>query len=487
MQSAFRSTVFPRRWLLWIAAGLLLRLVFIYFPRPIDDDTWDYLQLGHNLLHSGIYGMGSGGNISPSFFRLPGYPLFLATFELLFARIWPTAWLNTVYVAQTLADLASGLLLAALARRHLSPRAAEVSLALAMLCPFTAVYAAVSLTECLSVFAVSLGLYAAGRALAAEVAGHRDYAAVVLAGSAATLATYLRPDGILLFAALTLGLAWYGVRAPAPHNASGSAFARAAGVTALYAGVFLSLLSPWVIRNWITFRVFQPLAPRYINDPGETPLPGVHRWLRTWSFEFVTTANVGWNLPGDRIDLADLPPRAFDSPRQREQTLALIADYNRKAELTPDLDRRFAALADERIHGHLFRYFVALPLLRVADMLLRPRTEAFYLDVFWWRWSEHPGETIAAILLGLIDLAYIALALWGFLGRRVPFPVMLGSYLVLRCLLLATVETPEPRYTLECFPLFIVAAAAALAPAGAAPARKAIEQARYATMQGIRP
>jgi len=36
---------------------------------------------------------------------------------------------------------------------------------------------------------------------------------------------------------------------------------------------------------------------------------------------------------------------------------------------------------------------------------------------------------------------------------------------VLRCLLLATMENPEPRYTLEFFPVLIVAAAAALVPA----------------------
>jgi hypothetical protein len=41
---------------------------------------------------------------------------------------------------------------------------------------------------------------------------------------------------------------------------------------------------------------------------------------------------------------------------------------------------------------------------------------------------------------------------------------MLGGYLLLRCLLLATMENPEPRYTLECFPILIVAAAAAIAP-----------------------
>src|SRR5271157_1985831 len=195
-----------KRWMLWIAAGVLLRLVLIAFPRPSDDDTGVYLELGHNLLHHGIYGIADGNDLTPSLFRLPGYPLFLATIELFFAGILPNAWLNVVYVLQAAADLAGGLLLAAFARRFLSHRAAEVALALAMLCPFTAAYAGIAMTECFSVFAIALGLYAAGRALAAQAAGSSDFPALILAGLASAFAALLRPDGILLFASIGLAL-----------------------------------------------------------------------------------------------------------------------------------------------------------------------------------------------------------------------------------------------------------------------------------------
>ena len=67
-----------------------------------------------------------------------------------------------------------------------------------------------------------------------------------------------------------------------------------------------------------------------------------------------------------------------------------------------------------------------------------------------------------AILVGLINLFYVAAAAWAFLRRRVPWPWMLGGYVVLRCLLLGTMENSEPRYSLECFPIFIVAVAAAM-------------------------
>jgi hypothetical protein len=472
-----RWYLWPRRAWLWIAAGLVLRLLFIWFPRPGDDDTLDYLQLGHNLLHYGIYGMGSGADLSPTMYRLPGYPIFLATFEFLFARLWPNTWLNAVFLFQTFADLATGLLLAAFARRHLSDRAAEVVLALAMLCPFTAAYADIAMTECFSVFAIALGLYAAGRALAAQASGSRDLPALILAGLASALATLLRPDGIVLFASIGLGLFFYSIRdrysipgnpissRPLTQLASatplGLSLRRSLAATFIFCVAALLPLLPWIVRNWVDFHVFQPLAPRY-SDPGEPSIAGARRWLRTWTIEYVDTANVCWNFPGEAIDLASIPPRAFDSPQQREQTLALIAEYNQADALSPSLDARFAALADERIHDHPLRYYVALPLLRDADMLLRPRTIEFDLDVFWWRWSEHPTQSAWAIFLGLINLFYVAAAAWAFIRGRVLWAWMLGSYLILRFVVLGAMENPEPRYTIQCFPILILAAADAL-------------------------
>lgn len=466
MSAPIQPPRWPRRWFIWIAAGIALRLLFIWFPRPGDDDTLDYLQLGHNLLHHGIYGMGSGADLSPTTYRLPAYPIFLATFEFLFARFWPNTWLNAVFLFQTIADLASGLFLAAFARRHLSDRAAEFTLALAMLCPFTAAYAGIAMTECLSVFAIALGLYTAGRALAAQAAGNRDLLALIFAGLASAFAALLRPDGILLFASIGLALFLYGIcgrPATQPASAASPSFAlrRNLATLSIFCAAALLPLIPWTVRNWVDFHVFQPLAPRYA-DPGEQSLAGARRWLRTWTIEFVSTANVCWNFPGDTIDLADLPPRAFDSPQQREETLALIAEYNQNTNLPPWLNDRFAALADQRIHDHPFRYYVTLPLLRDADMLFRPRTIEYDLDVFWWRWSDHPAQSAWAIFLGLINLFYVAAAAWAFLRRRVPWPWMLGAYLILRFIVLGAIESPEPRYTVECFPIFIVAAAAAL-------------------------
>jgi hypothetical protein len=459
-----------KRSVIWIACGVLLRVILIAFPRPGDDDTGIYLELGNNLLHHGVYGMAHGQAVTPSLFRLPGYPLILAVTEQLFSGIWQHGWLNAVFIFQAAADLAGGLLLAAFVGRFLSPRAAEVALALAMLCPFTAAYAGIGMTECLSVFAVSLSIYAAGRAIGAAQADGRGFElmsratarAIVLAGCAASLAMLLRPDGALLFAALAAGLFAYTSAA-----GCGSRLRSATASTALFCAVALLPLVPWTVRNWTVFHVFEPLAPRHVNDPGERVNLGFYRWMRTWSVEYSTTDSIFWSVGSENIELEDLPARAFDSPQQTEETRLLLDEYNRWNGISPELDQRFAALAAERIRTHPLRYYLALPILRVADMALRPRTEAFYLDISWWLWSEHPGQTIVSVALGLVNLGYMGLAAWAFLRGRVPLAWMLGGYLLLRCLLLGTMENPEPRYTLEFFPILIVAAAGAIAPRSA--------------------
>jgi hypothetical protein len=444
-----------------MALGVLLRLLLIAFPRPSDDDTGVYLELGRNLLLHGVYGMAHGTMVTPSLFRLPGYPLILAVTEQLLSGIWQHGWINVVYLFQAAADLAGGLLLAAFARRFLSDRAAEAALALAMLCPFTAAYAGIAMTECLSVFAVSLGIYAAGRAIAAARTDGRDTWVIALAGCAAGLAMLLRPDGALLFAALAAGLFAY--TAAASHGLR-LRLRSATASTAIFCAVALLPLVPWTVRNWAVFHVFEPLAPRHVNDPGERVNLGFYRWMRTWSVEYSTTDSVFWSVGSENIELADLPARAFDSPQQIEETRLLLDEYNRWNGISPELDARFAALAAERVRAHPLRYYLTLPILRVADMALRPRTEAFYLDISWWLWNEHPGQTIVSVLLGLINLGYVALAAWAFLRGRVPLAWMLSGYLLLRCLLLGTMENPEPRYTLEFFPILIVAAAAAITP-----------------------
>jgi 4-amino-4-deoxy-L-arabinose transferase-like glycosyltransferase len=438
-------------WCAILAAGLLLRLWFLAHQMTPDDDTDVYTELAGNLFHHGIYGIATNGEIDPTLIRLPGYPLFLA----LVFRVFGWGNIDAVLAVQIAIDLLGCWLIASFVREQVSRRAGTVALALAALCPFTAAYAATALTECLSVFAVSLAVWSAGRLLQAQAGGRGDRSALLLASLAMALAMLLRPDGALIAATVVAAIVWYAWR---------KGTLRSGFKTALLCGVLAALpLAPWAARNWVTFHVFQPLAPRRVNDPGEYVTYGFYRWMNTWSVDIVSTGAVFWNAGTDTIDIHDLPSRAFDSPAQRAETAELLDRYNATKTITPELDARFARLARERVRAHPLRCLVWVPFLRVADMFLRPRTETLTLKPDWWRFQAPPLELFELAVLGSANVALVALALWGLARGRVPWPALAVVYLVVRCALLSTMENSEPRYTLEALPVLTVCAACALA------------------------
>lgn len=437
-------------WLAVLTAGLLLRLYFLQNQMTPDDDSDVYTELASNLFHHGIYGIATDGVIDPTLIRLPGYPLFLGLVFSLFG--W--ANFNAVIAVQIGIDLLGCWLIASFVREAVSERAGTVALVLAALCPFTAAYSTMALTECLSVFAVSLAMWASGRLLRAQAAGVRAHGALLYASLAMALAMLLRPDGVLVAAGVTAATVWCAWRQG--RLLVGLKSAMLCGLLAVLP------LAPWAIRNWRTFQVVQPLAPRRVNDPGEYVTYGFYRWMNTWSVDIVSTGAVFWNMGSDVIDINQIPSRAFDSPAQRAQTAELLNEYNQQKTVTPELDAKFAELARERVRAHPWLCLVWVPTLRVADMFLRPRTEVFTLDPEWWRFQSPPRELIELVVLGLMNVGLVAVALVGIVRGRVPWVAFAVVYLLLRCALLSTMENSEPRYTLEAMPILIACAACAL-------------------------
>ena len=141
-----------------------------------------------------------------------------------------------------------------------------------------------------------------------------------------------------------------------------------------------------------------------------------------------------------------------------------IADYNQSQELTPESDARFAQLAAERIRAHPVRYYIVLPVLRVADMWLRPRTELLSADPRWWEFNDERRESALAVGFGVLNLIYVLAALLAITRGRpqLRYLGLMGGFVLLRSVFLGTIENPEPRYTLECFPVLLVWAAAFL-------------------------
>jgi hypothetical protein len=171
---------------------------------------------------------------------------------------------------------------------------------------------------------------------------------------------------------------------------------------------------------------------------------------------------VYWQVPDLPIDPAQLPSRAFDSPQQKEQTLQVLAQYNAELRIPPALDRGFEELAEQRIRSSPLRYYAWLPALRIASMWLRPRTEILPSDIRWWEFNDETEWSALAIFLMLVNLFLVIAAVAGLWRAR--FTQHLGlllTFVVLRSLFLGTLENPEPRYMLECFPVVLVLASAA--------------------------
>lgn len=217
----------------------------------------------------------------------------------------------------------------------------------------------------------------------------------------------------------------------------------------------LAPFAVWTWRNWTVFHVFEPLAPRLATDPGEDPHRGWERWVKTWCLDFVSTYEIYWNVPDGELEVGKLPARAFDSVAERDETVALAADYNRGLELTPEIDARFGRLAAERVAADPLRFYVWLPLGRLADMWLRPRVENLPIDLDWWVYSHHFVETRFSWGYAGLNALYLLLGIAGMCMRPRFWGCML-AYAVLRSALLLTVEAPEARYTLECFPILFV-------------------------------
>jgi 4-amino-4-deoxy-L-arabinose transferase-like glycosyltransferase len=446
-------------------AGLALRVFFVLkFPVTDSGDAPFYIELAWNWLKNGVYGFPVNGQLAPVDMRVPGYPAFLAA-VFAFAGNSPRA----VMLAQAVLDLATCFLIALIASR-LAPEAARrrVALAglwLAALCPFTANYTAVVLTETLTIFLTTLAiLILLETELGRKISNFRDGSFArgllnpwFLAGIVVGFGTLVRPETpLLLFAAgLVLAIKWW-----RPVN----------WLKLLRAGLLLTVgvvlpLIPWAARNWRTLHDVQFLAPRYSELPGEyTPL-GFNEWTNTWMWHFRDVYLTQWKLNVEEISLDDIPATAFDSAAERGRVSDLLDQYNEELTVGPALDQQFREVARERTLRHPLRTYLKIPFLRALTLWFTPRLELLpysgHLRPVRVEWEDDRPDFVVTLALVVVNIIYLGMALvGGWMARRHPGVALLVVFIIIRTAFFTTfVETPEPRYVLECFPAVIALAA----------------------------
>ena len=484
VSSIVRCVLFMKRIfshsVLALAAGLCLRLFFVLrYPVNSSGDTALYEQMATNWLKRHVYAMNVNGAISPVDLRMPGYPAFLALIYAITGRTGPDARFY-VMMGQVAVDLCACLITAGLAALLLSmnpvsgswKRGFIVTLWIAALCPFTANYTAVPLTEVFAGFFTA----AAFAALVALIwvayggrtelfgtgwaAGHAESWIALASGFLIGMGTLFRPETPLLLAGAWILIAFIWVRK--------GRFAFCLQLLALSAIGCVVPLAPWAVRNAVTLHEVQFLAPKNSNLPGELVRYGFMAWERTWLFRVRDCYLVPWKLNGEEINLDDIPARAFDTQEERERTGAILEQYNEDATLTPEEDAAFGRLARERTARYPLRTYLWLPIARAFVIWFTPRIEllpysgdVFPLEEAWENDAVDQSVTVGFFFLNVL---YVAFAVWGVWrlwkrGSTVRLAVVfLVGYMVLRTAFLTTIETPEPRYVLECFPAVLALA-----------------------------
>ena len=458
-----------------LAAGFCLRLFFVLKFPANSGDTVLYEQMATNWLKHHVYAMDVGGVVTAVDLRMPGYPAFLAVIYALTGRTAADARL-WVMLAQILVDLGTCVAIAFLARRFApgDGKAGFVSaLWLSALCPFVANYTAVPLTEVWAVFFTTQALIGLVELIhrppeleailkRSEFVKSRELFKVAgLAGLFCGVGTLFRPEApILLVAAIPI-IYWV--------LSSQAGWKRALTTVCIAAAPCILPLIPWAIRNAVTLHEVQFLAPKNSNLPGELVPYGFMAWEKTWLYRVRDCYLVPWKLNDESIDLDSIPARAFDTPDEKERVGAILEQYNTDLTLTPEEDADFARLARERTSRHPLRTYIRLPLARAVTIWFTPRIELLPVsgNVFplAQTHADDPVDQATTVGLFLLNLLYLGLAVWGAIRLCLwnpaakPVVLLIAAFLVLRTGFLSTLETPEPRYVLVCFPAIIALAA----------------------------
>ncbi|MGB7848233.1 MAG: hypothetical protein WBL63_21660 [Candidatus Acidiferrum sp.] len=452
----FHKHLFPA-----LLAGLSLRLFFIWKFPFASGDTPCYEELARNWLHYGVYGLFSNGHLYPTDVRLPGYPGFLA---VIYSLAGPGR--NAVFLAQAFVDLATCILVVCIAARLAAganettrSRITIAALWLAVLCPFTANYAAVPLTEVPTIFLTTLAILIFLLPSAHQLDLIRERVDILravwtwfLGGLVVGLGTLFRPETPLLLVAV---LPMYWLRGWRPVNWEKLTLA----TLWVIAGVLMPL-APWAARNAHTLGRVQFLAPRYAESFGEAVPTGFYAWTQTWMFRSRDAYLSSWKLPIEPISLDDLPAYAFDSPEERSRVAFLLERYNRERGMSAQVDLEFTNLAQERTRRHPLRSYVWIPIERTAAMWFTPRTALLpFSGQLWPRsdgWHEGPKGFAITLGLALLNFLYAGLAILGVMRwRESPGIALIVAFIVIRTAFLTQMQTCEPRYVLVCFPALL--------------------------------
>lgn len=415
-------------------------------PPPNGDAKGRYIATAVNLLDGHGFSLSQQPPYTPSEATVPVYPLLVAATFSVFGR-HPMA----VRAVQVCLDLITCVLVGFVSFNlaHLNRRRLAATFAMIIygtLSWFTAIWAADLLTE---TFALFLTMLVLALCIPAFKSGNQRGWLWFVVGLVSGAAILTRPDSVLLAGAV--GVVLLG------RLAVERSWVRLRDLLVFCVAVPL-VLSPWIARNYLSLSKFQPTASEYgLPQPQYMPTGYLH-WLRTWITDETYFSNVfppAFHIGTAYFDPNQLPDSAFDSSAERQRVLNLIDRYNQTRLFDPAISDEFEAIANQRIWHSPIRFFVFLPLRRIASM---------WLTGFVVRQPTNHGGVIKMlplisprVILAIRILSVLPIIIGGGLGLallsgRSALLALVWLVILGRTIFMAYFYAPESRYIVEAYP-----------------------------------
>ncbi len=219
-----------------LAVGVRLTFVHLFAQPPVNDLLWND-AVGWNLAQGHGYTASQSEPRVPGIFRTPGYPAFLAIVYWLFGHSY-----NAVYTAQSILDAGSAILIGTIALHYFPKRISLLTSLLYAIYPYPAMFCPVLHQDILLVFCVLFILFLLTRAIKSD-----GQAPWILVGVAAGLTALVKANMVLFIAVPAAAILFY-------------FRTRRIQRLAVVLGSMIVVLLPWIIRNYVVFGSFPPLA-----------------------------------------------------------------------------------------------------------------------------------------------------------------------------------------------------------------------------------
>jgi hypothetical protein len=221
---------------------------------------------------------------------------------------------------------------------------------------------------------------------------------------------------------------------------------RATQATLIFLLTLIAVLTPWMIRNHVTFGALRPLGG--VHEQVEMPYI---QWLDTWLDDSKLIHPYWWHAL-DPASTGEFPAGKLghDERRRAERALQMARE---QGTFRGEPERQFVELADEAKRERALMVYAFAPLKRCVMAIVRMPS-----------YIHNSALKVVTYLFWLALLLFIAAGAWLVIKERMPIMLIPAAIIAGRFTLpLLSALGSEPRYLFEALPVGFIVGAIAVA------------------------